>query len=139
MQIRNGAMEEKKMDGAHLVGDVRACLGNVAACFGEDALVIVAVKESIFHLALCAAALGLARPAGNAVSLKTGLLEDNKKTAVRGRDARAGDVRLHGEHGWVRWWRGESRFRFHLGVSNGEAACRAVGEREALVEDGNAL
>jgi hypothetical protein len=136
MHVRNG---RKKMDGAHLVGDVWAGLGNVAACFGEDALVVVAVEESIFHLALCAAALGLAGPAGNAVGLETGLLEDDKKTAVGGRDARAGDVGLHGEHGWVRWWRGESRFGFHLGVSNGEAACGAVGKWEALLEDGNAL
>ena len=80
----------------HLVSDVRTGVGDVPAGLGEDALVVVAVEESVLDVAL-AAVLAPASSA-DAVGLEAGLLEDNVQAALGGVGACLGDVGLDGEH-----------------------------------------
>ena len=60
------------------MGDIRPCIRNIPARLGENTLVVVAVEEGVFDLALSPvlpAAVG-----ANAIGLQARLLENNKQS-----------------------------------------------------------
>ena len=84
-----------------LVRDVRSGIRNITTGFGEDALMVVAVKESVFRLPF--APVTRLSGATDLVRLEACLLEYDEQTATAVSGSRpARDVCLDGEHRGIR-------------------------------------
>lgn len=97
----------RKSEKTHLVRDVWARVGDVAPRLREDALVIVAIEQSVLGLAAVLAPSLAARSrsaaARNFVRFETGLLEDDEEATLGERCSSLGHMGLYRQHCWVRW------------------------------------
>lgn len=99
--ISSGYVRRSRKAGrkTYLMSDIRPGIRDVPACFGEDALMVVAVEERILGLAL--PAVPALCDGADLVGLETGLLEDNEKSSLGGSIRAARDVGLFGKHGRI--------------------------------------
>lgn len=99
--ISSGYVRRSRKAGrkTYLMSDIRPGIRDVPACFGEDALMVVAVEEGILGLAL--PAVPSLCDGADLVGFETGLLEDNEKSSLGGSVRATRDVGLFGKHGRI--------------------------------------